>query len=383
MRESSDSETRLSKRDLLKAAAGGACMLCLAGAFPAAAAAQAAQKGLIKRKPSPWFSAAEGRSIRCELCPRHCQIAPGQRGRCGVRENRDGTGYTLVYGNPALVQLDPIERKPFFHVLPGTRSLSISTAGCNMACKFCEVWDMALVAPEELHAYDIPPEEVVAQAKAAGARSVSYAFGEPVVFYEYMAAAAALARKAGLLNLLHTNGYIAREPIEKLAGYLDAVNVDLKSFDPAFYRNVCDGELAPVLETLKRLKQQRVHIEITNLLIPTLNDDMTFLRKMCRWITNELGPDVPIHFARFYPLYQLANLPPTPVATIERARAAAMEEGLRYVYVARITGHEGENTFCPRCGKPVIERLGFVVEQVRLTGGACAHCEAPITGRWA
>jgi pyruvate formate lyase activating enzyme len=288
-----------------------------------------------------------------------------------------------VYGNPCLVQLDPVERKPFFHVLPGTRSLSISTAGCNMACKFCEVWDTALVSPEDVHAYDMPPETVVEQARAANARSVSYGFGEPVVFHEYMAATAALAKKEGLLNLLHTNGYITREPLEALAGQLDAVNIDLKSFDPVFYRDVCDGELAPVLETLRRLKERRVHIEITNLLVPSLNDDMARLREMCVWIREELGADVPLHFARFYPLYQVANLPPTPVATLDRARTLARESGLRYVYVARVTGHEGESTFCPSCGKVVIERMGFVIEKMHLTDGACGHCGAAVAGRWA
>ena len=374
----------LSKRDFLKAAACGACALCLAGVAgrTRTASAQSAQRGLIKRKPSPWFSAADEGAIVCELCPRRCRIAPGQRGRCRVRENRDGRAYTLVYGNPCLVQLDPVERKPFFHVLPGTRALSISTAGCNIACKFCEVWDMALVAPEEVHAYDMPPEEVVKQAKAAEARSVSYAFGEPVVFHEYMAATAALAKKEGLLNLLHTNGYIAREPLDALAEHLDAVNVDLKSFDPAFYRDVCDGELAPVLETLKHLKEKRVHVEITHILIPTLNDDLAQLRKMCLWIRDELGAEVPVHFARFYPLYRLANLPPTPVTTIERARELAFETGLRYVYVGRITGHEGENTFCPECRKPVIERMGFVIEKMHLKDGTCSHCGAAIAGRW-
>ena len=299
-----------------------------------------------------------------------------------MRENRDGHGYSLVYGNPCLIQLDPVERKPFFHVLPGTRALSVSTAGCNIECKFCEVWDMALVGPEDVHAYDVPPAQVVAQAREARARSISYAFGEPVVFYEYMDAVATRAKEAGLLNLLHTNGYIAAEPLRALCDRLDAVNIDLKGFDPAFYRDVCGGELSPVLDTLKRLKAEGVHIEITHIVIPTLNDDLDRIREMCRWIVRELGADVPIHLGRFYPLYKLANLPPTPVRTLDHARDAAMEEGLRYVYVARVTGHEGENTFCPQCRNPVVRRLGFVVEEIRLNDGRCAHCGAVISGRW-
>lgn len=310
-------------------------------------------------------------------------MAPGQRARCRVRTNRGGTGYTLAYGNPVLVQEDPVERKPFFHVLPGTRALSISTAGCNLECKFCEVWDMALVDPEEVHAYDMPPKTVVEHAKAARLRSVSYAFGEPVVFYEYMLEMAELARKEGLLNLLHTAGYIQPEPLKELCGLIDAANVDLKSFDPDFYRDVCGGRREPVLQSLKLLKQAGVHVEITNILIPTMNDDVTQIREMCTWIKNELGEDVPIHFARFYPLYQLANLPPTPVSTLDRAREAAMEVGLQFVYVARVTGHQGENTFCPSCGKPVIERVGFIIDQMHLTDGKCSHCRQAVSGRWA
>jgi pyruvate formate lyase activating enzyme len=289
---------------------------------------------------------------------------------------------TLVYANPCLIRPDPVERTPFFHVLPGTRTLSVSTAGCPLACMFCEAWDMALAAPEEVYAYDIPPERVVDHALELGARSVSYACGEPVAFYEYTADVAALARKAGLLNLVHTSGYIAREPLAALAGMLDAVNVDLKGFDPAFYRDICGGELAPVLQALRLLGEAGVHVEITNLVIPTLNDDMERIGEMCRWIRRELGAGVPVHFARFYPLYRLANLPPTPVSTLDRARAAALDAGLQYVYVARVTGHEGENTFCPRCGRPVIRRTGFVVEETRLEKGACGWCGAPVPGRW-
>jgi len=300
-----------------------------------------------------------------------------------VRENRDGEGYTLAYGNPALIQEDPVEREPFFHVMPGTRALSIATAGCNLACRFCEVWDMTQVAPEEVHAYDMPPEAVVAHARVANVPSISYAFGEPVVFYEYMAAVAALAREAGLLNLIHTAGYIQPEPLIELSGLLDAANVDLKSFDPAFYREVVDGELEPVLGTLRLLRDAGVHIEVTNIVIPTLNDDMNKIGEMCEWIRDELGAGVPVHFARFYPLYKLSDLPRTPVSTLDEARNTALEAGLEFVYVARVTGHEGENTFCPGCGKTLIRRVGFVVDEMHLEDGRCKYCGRDIPGRWA
>lgn len=377
-------DSAISKREFIKAGTGCMCLLGAAGLVATAsrASAQTAQRGLVKARRSEWFTDLGNGLLRCDLCPRECRLAPGQRGPCRVRENRGGKGYSLVYGNPSLVQLDPVERKPFFHVLPGSRALSVSTAGCNIECKFCEVWDMALVSPEEVHSFDMPPKDVVQQAKAAGARSISYAFGEPVVFFEYVSSIARQARQAGLLNLLHTNGFIAAAPLEAMVDDLDAVNIDLKCFDPEFYRDICGGELEPVLATLKRLKLHGVHVEITNIVIPTLNDRADTIRAMCRWIVDELGPDVPLHFGRFYPLYKLANLPPTPVRTLDRVRDIAREEGLRYVYIARVPGHEAESTFCHNCNRPVIERLGFVIEEMHMQDGACAHCGTAIPGRW-
>lgn len=378
------SDIRLTKRDFLKLGVGGGCAFCLARLLGAGktAHAQTAEKGLIRTIKSPWFSKQDNGGIRCELCPVHCRIAPDDRGKCQVRENRDGECFSLVYGNPSLVQLDPIERKPFFHVLPGTRSLSVSTAGCNIECKFCEVWDMALVAPEEVHAYDMPPETIIEQALSVQARSISYTFGEPVVFYEYMAAIGARAKEEGLLSVMHSNGYINPEPLAALCECLDAVNIDFKSFEPAFYRDVCDGELAPVLDSLKQFKRAGLHIELTNLVIPTLNDNMDRIADMCRWIKAELGAGTPIHFARFYPLYKLANLPPTPVATLDEARATAHDAGLEYVYIANVTGHEGENTRCPGCGSTIIKRMGFVIEEMHIKEGACVHCARSIPGIW-
>ena len=383
--------TRLwSRRAFLRAGVGGACALCLGGLTGCAQQeardepmqAEGAQRGFMRPVASPWFTELAGSRVRCELCPRRCELAAGERAPCRVRENRDGLGYTLAHGNPALLQVDPVERKPFFHVLPGSRALSISTAGCNLSCKFCEVWDMALVAPEDVHAHDMPPEAVLQHAIESNVRSLSYGFGEPVVFFEYMADLAARAQEAGLWNLMHTAGYIEPEPLEALGGLLDAVNVDLKSFDPDFYRQVVGGELEPVLRTLRWLAAQGVHIEITSIIIPTLNDDMTMIRAMCEWVTDELGPDVPLHLARFYPLYQFSDLPRTPVSTLEEARDTALDAGLRFVYVARVTGHEGENTYCPACGQVVIDRVGFVIQEMHLKQGSCGHCGAGVPGRW-
>ena len=391
MAEKVTPDSGLDRREFLKAGVGGVGALCLASVFGCTQersaqktlSPQTAQKGFVRPMRSRWFSELDNAKVRCELCPKRCVLAAGERATCRVRENRDGVGYTLAYGNPTLVQEDPVERKPFFHVMPGTRTLSIATAGCNLECKFCEAWDIALVAPEEVHAYDMPPETVVAHARATNVRSISYAFSEPVIFYEYMAAVATLAKEAGLLNLIHTAGYIQPEPLKELSGKLDAANVDLKSFDPAFYREVVGGELEPVLGTLKLLRDAGVHIEITNIVIPTLNDDMAKISKMCQWIASELGTNVPVHFARFYPLYRLSNLPQTPVSTLDKARHTALDAGLEFVYIARVTGHEGENTFCPGCGETIIKRVGFVIDEIHLENGKCNHCGWDIPGRWA
>ncbi|WP_045219920.1 AmmeMemoRadiSam system radical SAM enzyme [Desulfonatronum thioautotrophicum] len=380
----------LNRKQFLKAAACGLCAPALASmlASPrpahaqAGGASQTAQRGLVRPHPSPWFSPVDGNAVQCGLCPRQCTLAPGQRSPCRARENRSGQGVSLTYANPALIQEDPVERKPFFHVVPGSRALSVSTAGCNLHCKFCEVWDMALVRPEDVHAYDLSPEAVVAHAQAAGLRSVSFAFGEPVIFYEYMLDVARLARNAGMLNLLHTAAYIRPEPLQELCEVIDAANVDLKGFDPAFYREVVGGELQPVLDALRIIKRSGVHLELTSVVIPTLNDDMDALAEMCRWIAGELGPDTPLHLARFYPLYRLSALPRTPVSILDQARETAQNAGLRFVYVAKVPGHDGENTFCPDCGQAVITRVGFIVDQMRVDNGRCPDCQREIPGIW-
>lgn len=333
-------------------------------------------------RQSPWFREAVDGTLECTLCPHRCRIEPGQRGICRVRMNRDGVGHTLVYGTPALVQIDPVERKPYFHVTPGRRALSISTAGCPLKCSFCEVWDMALVDPEEVQTYDLPPQRIVEHARANEVHAISYAFGEPVAYYEYVHDTAKLAKEAGMMNLVHTSGYIAEEPLAALVDKLDAVNLDVKSIDPEFYRRRCGGELRVVQDTARRLKRSGVHIEVTNLVIPTLNDDESSIRGLAQWIIDELGPDTPLHLARFYPLYQLRNLPPTPVSTLENARAVARDAGVRFVYIARVDGHEAEDTYCPSCGEVVIDRLGFVVEEMRLEDGRCPRCGTSIPGRW-
>ena len=309
-------------------------------------------------------------------------VSGGGRGFCGVRENREGKYYSLVYGNPCAVHVDPVEKKPFYHLLPASSSFSIATAGCNFRCKFCQNWEISQVAPDDTYNFEMPPEQVVQLAKKAGSRSIAYTYVEPTIFYEYMLDTARLAQKEGILNVYHSNGFINPVPLKELCKVLAAANIDLKAFSEEFYGNISQGRLAPVLQTLKTLKGEGVHLEITNLVIPTQNDNPETVQKMCTWIKNELGADTPVHFSRFYPLYKLRNLPPTPVTTLEKNRKIAMDAGLEYVYVGNVPGHEGERTYCPRCKKILVFRQGYTIGEINLNKGKCKYCGKPISGIW-
>ncbi len=377
------SHPRITRREALKLGGKSFCFLTVSSLLPSPPSrAQGMKKGLIRTKLSPYFVPLEGGNIRCELCPHQCRVSKGKRGLCRVRENRDGNYYSLVYGNPCAIHPDPIEKKPFFHILPGTISFSLATAGCNFQCKFCQNWELSQASPEDVFNHDVPPEMIVKKAKDIGAHSIAYTYVEPTVFYEYMSDIAQLSKKAGLLNLTHSNGFINPAPLRTLCKVLDAANIDLKGFTESFYRELCSGELNPVLRTLKILKEEKVHLEITNLMIPTKNDDIHLIREMCLWIRKELGAETPIHFSRFYPLYKLRTLPPTPVSTLEKAREVALSAGLEYVYIGNIPGHEAENTFCPKCKKRIIQRTGYMVGEVNLKAGKCKFCGKPIPGIW-
>ncbi len=380
-----NSKNLMTKRHFLKFCGTSFCALASVSlfGFPESVRAQMAQKGLIKTRLSPYYTPLGSEEIQCELCPKRCRVALGKRGLCRVRENREGEYYSLVYGNPCTIHLDPIERNPFFHVLPGTRSLSVATAGCNFRCSFCQTWEISQASPEDVFSYEISPEMVVKRAEQMKAHSVAYTFVEPVIFYEYMLEIGDCAQQTGLLSVIHSNGFINPNPLRNLCQVLDAANIDLKAFTDEFYHELCGGELAPVLETLKTLKQENIHLEITNLIVPTKNDEMSTIREMCLWVKRELGADTPIHFSRFYPLYKLKNLPPTPALTLEAARAVALSCGLNYVYIGNVPGHEGENTFCSRCKKMIIRRTGFMIGKVNLKDGKCRYCGKPIPGIWA
>lgn len=344
---------------------------------PAAAGSKTAP-----RVASYWEKAREN-IVHCLLCPRSCVIQMGRRGYCTVRINKDGMLYTLGYGNPIAVHVDPIEKKPFFHVLPGTEAFSIAVAGCNMRCLFCQNWQISQARPDEVTAYDMAPEDIVKEAKNSGCPFIVYTYTEPTVFYEYMLDISKLARSRGLKAGMHSCGYINEEPLNELLKYMDAVNVDLKSFNPEFYRKMgAMAELEPVLNTLKTIKRQGVWLEITNLIIPGQNDDPEEIKKMCVWIKDNLGDEAPLHFSRFMPSFRLQNLPPTPVEKLEEAYKIAKAAGLKYVYIGNVPGHIYENTYCPRCGKTAVHRVGYRVLENNIVNGKCKFCGEKIAGIW-
>jgi len=333
-------------------------------------------------KEAEFYERLEGKKVRCTLCPHGCVVANRERGICGVRENRDGTYYTLVYGNPCALHTDPIEKKPLFHFLPGASAFSISTAGCNFECRFCQNWNISQFRPEQVTSIDLPPEKTVQRAKREGAEVIAYTYGEPVIFYEYMCETARLGKKEGLRSVMISNGYIREQPMRRACEVLDAVKIDFKGFTEKFYREVCSGTLRPVMDTLVLLKRTGIWFEIVVLLVPTLNDSASEITDMTHWMVDNLGPDVPVHFSRYYPCYKITNIPRTPVATLERAREIAMNAGIRFVYIGNVPGHKAESTYCPKCGKVLIQRLGYFVKVSGLKKGACKYCGEEIPGVW-
>ncbi|MCP4536062.1 MAG: AmmeMemoRadiSam system radical SAM enzyme [Chloroflexi bacterium] len=323
-----------------------------------------------------------GAYVQCNLCPHNCIIADGERGTCRVRENRGGRLYSMVYGNPCARHVDPIEKKPFYHFLPTVASFSIATAGCSLRCAYCQNWQISQLEPEETRNVDMPPEDVVAYAQQQGAPVIAYTYSEPMVFYEYMLDTARLARDAGLRNVVISAGFINPEPLRDLCQVVDAIKIDLKGYDENFYRDVCEAELGPVLEAIRTIYESGTHLEIVNLVVPTLNDSLEQLRALSRWVAQDLSPDVPIHFSRFHPDYKLTNLPPTPEETLDQARDIALEEGVRFAYVGNVPGHSGNHTYCPACGETIVAREGFSVVEYNIQAGACAYCGEPISGIW-
>ena len=322
--------------------------------------------------------------VQCELCPKLCLIQPGQSGECRVRINIDGVLRTVVYGYPCSIHIDPVEKKPLFHFLPGSSILSIATVGCNLHCKNCQNWEISQANPEDgnVPAYNCPPERLVAEANKYKCLSIAYTYTDPIVYYEYTYDSAKLAHEAGIRNVLVTAGYVNEEPWKKLLQHVDAANIDLKAITEDFYREVCSATLKPVQNALILARASEAMVEVTNLVIPTLNDEPEQLRELSRWIKMNLGADTPLHFSGFYPRYQMKNLPATSLRTLETARKIAMSEGLNYVYIGNVASKEGQNTYCPGCKKLLIERSGYTILQNRLRQGRCPDCSKEIYGVW-
>lgn len=323
--------------------------------------------------------------VQCRLCSHFCRIDPGERGRCGVRVNRGGELFTLAADRVAAVSVDPVEKKPLFHFLPGTRTFSFATMGCNFTCSFCQNFALSQPPRESGRVSGEPatPEALVEAARDQDCRSVSYTYSEPTVFFELMLPTARLARERGLANILVSNGFQSPECLAELGPYIGAANIDLKSFSEEFYAKRCGARLSPVLENLKRMAGLGWWLEVTTLVIPGLNDSDRELASVAGFIAGELGPHVPWHVSRFHPDFTLTDRGPTPVSTLDRAREAGERAGLTFVYVGNVPGHDGENTLCPSCGRVVLERTGFTVTARHLQGGACAHCGAAVPGVWA
>ncbi len=329
-----------------------------------------------------FYQKLPNKKIKCKLCPRECTVGDRERGYCGVRENRGGTYYTLVHSRVCAVHVDPIEKKPLFHYLPGTLAFSLATAGCNVNCKFCQNWDISQVRPEQVPADYAPPKLVAELAKQHNCPTIAYTYSEPVVFSEYLMDTTDAGHEAGIRSVVVSNGYMQEEALKTVYGKMDAVKIDLKAFTDSYYKDVVVGELKPVLDSLVTLRKMNKWTEIVYLVVPTLNDGDAEFGGLARWIKTNLGVDVPVHFTQFHPEYLLKNLPITPVPTLERAKAIADAEGLHYVYIGNVPGHPAQNTYCPKCQRMLVERVGFTASRVLIRKGSCPFCQHPIPGVW-
>jgi pyruvate formate lyase activating enzyme len=336
----------------------------------------------LSLKEAMYYEKLAGGKVRCTLCPTMCVLDERERGSCRARINIGGILRTLVYGRVLAQNDDPIEKKPLFHYLPGSRSFSIATAGCNLGCVFCQNWQISQALPEEAPYRAVTPEQVVAEAKRLGCRSISYTYTEPTVFYEFMLDCCRLAHREGIRNVWVTCGYINPAPLRELCKVLDAANIDVKGFDEAYYRRYCGGSLEPVLTALRIAREEKVWVEVTNLIVPGGNDDPRMIAGLCKWHMAHLGPDVPLHFSRFFPKYQMADASSTPLNTLLTAAKIAREAGIRYVYIGNVATPSGEDTLCPKCGRALVRRQGFIVLSNAIRNGHCPDCGAEIAGAW-
>jgi len=334
-------------------------------------------------KEAMLYRSLDEKKVSCFLCNHKCQVADSKFGICGVRQNREGKLYTHVFGDVIAAHVDPIEKKPLYHFLPGTTSFSIATIGCNFRCPFCQNWQISQVSKrkgEGFSGHRLLPEDVVAGARKHGCHSISYTYTEPTIFYEYAFETAKLASGAGLGNIFVTNGYMTAEALETINPYLDACNVDLKSFREEFYREICQSHLQPVLDSIRLMKKLNIWVEVTTLVVPDANDGEEELRDIARFIV-DTDPEIPWHISRFHPNYEYTDSRATPLEILQRAYSIGKEEGLRYIYVGNVLG-VAEDTQCPSCGKVLIRREGFSISDYNVKDSACSFCGNRISGRF-
>ncbi len=355
---------------------------------PAVASASAAPSTAVADLEQDFITEArfykklpEGK-VRCLLCPRECTLREGVRGYCGVRENRHGSLFTLVYGRVCAAHIDPVEKKPFFHYMPGSLAFSVATAGCNVNCKFCQNWELSQASPEDAPGESMPPARVVELARQYNCPTIAFTYTEPIVCSEFVMDTADRAHEQGLRTIEVSNGYIHKDALESVYGRMDAVKIDLKAFSDSYYRKVVVGELKPVLETLVALVKLGKWTEIVYLLVPARNDGDEELTALARWIKAHLGVNVPLHFSQFHPDYKMLDLPTTSVTSLERARRIAQAEGLQYVYIGNVPEHPAESTYCPHCSRLLVHRSGYNIRQMLICDGACPYCRLAIPGVW-
>lgn len=369
----------LGRRDFLKLGCAAAA------AFPALQALQAfaddRAAGPFEADSRFWIP-LQDKGTQCFICPLHCRLKPGETCFCRTRSNLDGRLITKAYNNPCVLTIDPVEKMPLSHVLPGTSTLSLAVGGCNLRCLYCQNWQQSQAKPETLDTFDLPREKAVDGAARRNCPTIAYTYTEPVAFYEYMRDVAEFAKSKGIRNVCASAMFIEKEPLRAVTKHFDAFSVSLKAFDEKFYDKVLGIRLQPVLDAIVELKAQKVWTEVVTLVIPTYNDDFARIREQAKWHRRNLGEDTPLHFGRFTPEYRLKDLPRTPAETLERCRDIAREEGLKHVYIFNLSPHEGNHTYCPGCGAVAIERLGFRIVENAMKGSACGKCGAAIPGVW-
>jgi pyruvate formate lyase activating enzyme len=372
--------SNISKRDFIRkslfASAGLICLPCnkaLAGIIPGNA-------DIFKK--TAMYQEETARGIMCRICPNECVLKEGELSKCNNRKVYKSKLYTLAYGNPCSVNVDPVEKKPLYHFLPGTRAYSIATAGCNLVCLNCQNWTISQTSPDKTRNIDLMPGQVITECIKNSCKSIAYTYSEPVTFYEYTFETATLAKEAGIKNIIKSNGYINAEPLKKLCGVIDGANIDLKAFSDSTYLKLTGGKLQPVLDSLKTYRDMGVWLEITNLLVPSWTDNLDEIRSMCKWLAGNGFKNTPLHLSRFYPMHKLEQLPPTPVETLNKAYNIAIEEGLNYVYTGNAPGNEYSDTNCPSCKTKIVVRHGFRVDSVLITNGRCNKCGVEVDGHW-